>query len=97
MILEAVMLNIKKGRSSAFEEAFLLAQEIISSVNGYKSHELQKCLEKEDSYLLLVQWENLEAHTINFRESRQYQEWKELLHHFYEPFPDVYHYSKVST
>lgn len=95
MVLEAVILNIKEGKAAEFEEAFSKAQEIISSIKGYKSHELQKCIEKENNYILLVQWESLEAHTVNFRESEQYQEWKQLLHHFYEPFPEVYHYSMV--
>jgi len=95
MILEAVKLNIKEGQSNEFEKAFLNAQKIISSIKGYHSHELQKCIEKENNYILLVRWKNLEAHTVNFRESEQYQEWKKLLHHFYEPFPEVNHYSMV--
>ena len=95
MVLEAVILNIKEGKATEFEKTFLKAQRIISSINGYKSHELQKCIEKENQYILLVQWESLEAHTVNFRESPEYQEWKKLLHHFYEPFPEVHHYSMV--
>jgi len=95
MVLEAVILNIKEGKANEFEKAFLKAQRIISLINGYKSHELQKCIEKENKYILLVQWESLQAHTVNFRESPEYQEWKKLLHHFYEPFPEVHHYSMV--
>ena len=95
MVLEVVTLNIKVGKATEFEKAFSMAQKIISSIKGYKSHELLKCIEKDNNYILLVQWENLEAHTVNFRESAQYQEWKKLLHHFYEPFPEVNHYSMV--
>ncbi|MGB1286994.1 MAG: antibiotic biosynthesis monooxygenase family protein, partial [Aggregatilineales bacterium] len=57
--------------------------------------ELQKCMEADNKYLLLVRWETLEAHTVGFRESAQYQDWKKLLHHFYEPFPVVEHYEKI--
>ena len=78
MILEAVILNIKEGKTCEFEKAFSTAQEIISSIKGYISHQLQKCIENENRYILLVQWESVEAHTINFRESTLYQEWKEL-------------------
>jgi thioesterase domain-containing protein len=53
---------------------------------------LQKCIEIRDRYLLLVYWNTLEDHTIGFRQSEQYQTWKQLLHHFYEPFPVVEHY-----
>ena len=46
-------------------------------------------------YVLLVKWKSLEAHTIGFRKSPQYQDWKKLLHHFYDPFPDVKHFVQV--
>ncbi len=64
-------------------------------MNGYISHELQHCLENEFQYILLVKWETLDDHTVGFRQSEQYQEWKQLLHHFYEPFPVVNHYKLV--
>ncbi len=92
MILEVAILDIKPGMESDFESAFSRAQEIISSMPGYISHELQHCLEKTNRYILLVNWETLEHHTVGFRESPQYQEWRSLLHHFYDPFPVVQHY-----
>ena len=97
MILEVAILNIRAGTGGAFEQAFSQAQNIISSMPGYASHQLQRCLESQDKYLLLVQWQRLEDHTIGFRQSQQYQEWKQLLHHFYEPFPTVEHYELVPT
>jgi heme-degrading monooxygenase HmoA len=42
---------------------------------------------------LLVWWNRLEDHTVGFRGSPEYQEWKRLLHHFYDPFPEVEHYA----
>ena len=95
MILEVAILNVRAGEGDAFEHAFFQAQNIISSMPGYVSHQLQRCLESQDKYLLLVQWQRLEDHTIGFRQSRQYQDWKKLLHHFYEPFPTVEHYEPV--
>jgi len=92
MILEVAVLNIKEGLSSEFESNFQKAQRIISSMKGYISHELKKCVEKKDKYILLVNWETIEDHEIGFRRSNEYQEWKDLLHHFYEPFPIVEHY-----
>ncbi len=92
MILEVAILDIKPGKESDFESAFSRAQEIISSMPGYISHQLQHCLEKTNRYILLVNWETLEHHTVGFRESPQYQQWRSLLHHFYDPFPVVQHY-----
>ena len=95
MILEVAGVNVKPGQSAAFESAFALAQKIISSMPGYVSHQLQRCIEARDKYVLLVNWQRLEDHTVGFRESPQYQEWRRLLHHFYDPFPTVEHYEHV--
>lgn len=92
MILEVAILNIKQGFSDEFETAFEKAKAIISSMKGYLSHELKKCIELEDKYILLVNWETIEDHEIGFRKSNEYQEWKRLLHHFYDHFPLVEHY-----
>ena len=95
MILEAVILDIIPGHEKEFESAFAEASSIIASMAGYSSHQLQHCLEKKNRYLLLVQWETLEAHTVGFRGSSEYQEWKKRLHHFYDPFPTVEHYETI--
>lgn len=92
MILEVAILDVKSGETAEFEQSFATAQAIISAIPGYVSHQLQKCIEVECRYLLLVQWQSLEAHTVGFRESASYQEWKRLLHRFYDPFPAVEHY-----
>ncbi len=95
MILEVALLDVKPGLQGEFEAAFGQAQRIITGMPGYISHQLQRCLETPDRYLLLVNWERLEDHTEGFRQSAQYEEWRALLHHFYEPFPEVQHYEIV--
>lgn len=96
MILEVALLDITPGRECEFEAAFNEAQRIISSMPGYVSHQLQNCVENRSRYILLVNWINLEDHTVGFRQSAKYQEWRKLLHHFYDPFPTVEHYTAVS-
>jgi heme-degrading monooxygenase HmoA len=95
MVLEVAILEVRPGQSKAFEAAFLEAQEIISARPGYQRHELRRCLEAGDRYLLLVWWDSLESHTEGFRRSAEYQRWRELLHPFYDPFPEVEHYVAV--
>lgn len=95
MILEVAMLHVRPGQGLAFEAAFAEAQPLIASMPGYLGHELQRCLEEADKYVLLVRWRSVEDHEQGFRRSPQYQEWKRLLHHFYEPFPVVEHYELV--
>jgi heme-degrading monooxygenase HmoA len=86
-------LNVRPGEENRFEAAFHRAALFLASMSGYISHELRHCIEYTSRYLLLVQWQTIEDHTIGFRGSPQYQEWKSLLHHFYDPFPTVEHYS----
>jgi heme-degrading monooxygenase HmoA len=95
MILEVAVLEVKTGLEPQFERDFAEASRFISSARGYLSHELQRCLEKPGQYVLLVRWETLADHTDGFRKSPEYADWKRLLHHYYDPFPTVEHYSRV--
>jgi len=95
MILESAILKVKPGLEPEFERAFAQASKIISASPGYIRHELQRCLGAQNQYLLLVWWQRIEDHTVGFRGSALYQEWRRLLHHFYDPFPTVEHYALV--
>ena len=95
MVLEVAILEVIPNRERDFEDAFAKASPIISSMSGYVSHQLQRCIEKQNRFILLVHWETLEDHTVGFRSSEGYQEWRQLLHHFYDPFPTVEHYELI--
>ena len=95
MILELALLNVKPGQSAEFEQAFAHAQALISGMSGYVSHPLHRSLEAPDRYVLLVKWRRIEDHTLGFRQSVEYQEWRRLLHHFYDPFPAVEHFEAL--
>ena len=94
-ILEMAVLPVIEGKQTEFEQTFNEAQKIIASMPGYISHRLERCIENANHYLLLVEWQTLEDHTVGFRGSKEYQRWKELLHHFYSPFPEVLHFKAV--
>ncbi|MFC9514405.1 antibiotic biosynthesis monooxygenase family protein [Nocardiaceae bacterium NPDC056970] len=95
MILEHALLQVKPGRTDEFEAAFAQAKKIISAMPGFRRLSLSRSIERPDGYLLLVEWDTLEDHTEGFRGSDEYQEWRRLLHHFYDPFPTVEHYEVV--
>ena len=95
MILETAVLHIKEGQNDLFEKAMNEVQPIIARQKGFVNFGLQKCIEKENQYLLMVHWETLENHEIGFRKSDDYLKWKALLHHFYDPFPVVEHYKNI--
>lgn len=95
MILEHAPLSVIPGRESEFESAFAQARKIIESMPGFICLRLARGLESPSTYLLLVEWQNLEDHTKGFRGSAEYQQWRELLHHFYTPFPTVEHFVDI--
>ncbi|QCB94788.1 antibiotic biosynthesis monooxygenase family protein [Cellulomonas shaoxiangyii] len=95
MVLEHALLPVAPGRETEFEEAFRAARAIIASMPGFGRLTLSRCLERPGTYLLLVEWDSLEDHTVGFRGSAEYERWRRLLHHFYEPFPTVEHYEQV--
>ncbi len=95
MILEIATLIVKPKLTNQFEEDFKVASKYISAIDGYIEHSLQKCLEQSNKYMLQVKWEKLENHTIGFRASKEYIKWKNLLHHYYDPFPVVEHFECV--
>jgi heme-degrading monooxygenase HmoA len=92
MILESAHLTIRAGQGAAFEAALARARPLIAATPGFRGLEVRPCIEQEGRYLLLVWWERLEDHTEGFRASERYEEWKALLHHFYDPFPVVEHF-----
>jgi heme-degrading monooxygenase HmoA len=92
MILEHVVLPVIPGRECDFLEAFAEARPIIEASPGFIDLELRRGIERPNEFLMLVRWETLEAHTQGFRSSPAYARWRELLHHFYEPFPEVVHF-----
>jgi heme-degrading monooxygenase HmoA len=95
MVLEVAMLDVREGQAADFEVAFLEASRYIAASPGYVSHQLLRCIETPNRYLLEVQWRSLEDHVKGFRQSERYEHWRRLLHHFYDPFPSVEHYEPV--
>ncbi|OZC63257.1 antibiotic biosynthesis monooxygenase [Rhodococcus sp. 06-470-2] len=97
MIIEHALLHVIPHRTDDFEAAFADAKSIISSMPGFVNLTLSRGIEQPDVYLLLGEWERLEDHTEGFRKSDRYQDWKTLLHHFYEPFPVVSHFDPIEN
>ena len=97
MILEHAVLPVVPGREAAFEAAFAEAKPVIAGMPGFVDLRLSRSIETPNEYLLLVHWESVEAHEVGFRASTQYEQWRELLHRFYEPFPVVEHFAPVHS
>jgi heme-degrading monooxygenase HmoA len=94
MILEIAILSVKAGQEAAFEAALREARPLVEAIPGFGGLELRRCVETPNRYVLLAKWRAVEDHTIGFRGSPQYQEWRNRLHHFFDPFPTVEHYQE---
>ena len=70
-----------------------VAQAVISRSPGYLGHQFQLCIEQPNRYVLLIRWESLEAHTIGFRGSELFKEWRGLIGEFFENPPVVQHFT----
>jgi heme-degrading monooxygenase HmoA len=97
MILEVAQIRIKTGQTAEFEAAYRQAQQHLSAAEGYLSHELRRCVEQPDQYLLLVHWRRLEDHTVGFRASRLFQDWRRLIGSFFDSPPSVVHYQSLDN
>jgi heme-degrading monooxygenase HmoA len=95
VILEVARLDVRPGREQEFLAAFAQARPMIEASEGFLGLELRRCVDEGSThrFLLLVEWESVEAHTVGFRGSDRYERWRGLLHHFYDPFPVVEHYA----
>ncbi len=91
------MLEVIPGQEAEFIATMDHAKSLIAASPGFVSLSVSRCIERPSCFLLLVEWETLEDHTEGFRGSAAYEEWRALLHHFYDPFPVVEHFEGVIT
>ena len=89
MIIEHALLNVRQGDELAFEAAMAEARPLIAASPGFISIEVRPALEIAGTYLLLVHWHSVTDHRDGFRKSDRYKQWRDLLHRFYEPMPNV--------
>jgi heme-degrading monooxygenase HmoA len=95
MILEIAQFDIITGKEDLFEKASSLAKNVISQSKGFVSIEFQKCIETPTKFLALIKWETLEDHTIGFRESPLFIEWRAILSPFFNSAPMALHYNLI--
>lgn len=96
MIIEMAVLPVHPGQEAAFEATLRRARSLIAETPGFRNLTLSRGIESPSHYLLLVEWDSVESHEQGFRRSENYEQWREMLHHFYDPFPTVEHYTPVA-
>lgn len=95
MILEHALLQVVPGQEAAFEAAMAEAKPLIAASPGFHGIEIHPPAEPPGPYLLLVRWESIAHHRDGFRTSDRYQQWRALLHRFYDPMPEVRYFGDL--
>lgn len=91
-VMEVVRLQIKPDATAEFEAAMKEAIQYLQKTPGHLDQTLHRCIEEENRYLLLIYWESLDAHLVNFRQSDNYVQWRAVLSSFFVETPQVLHY-----
>ena len=97
MILEIADIRIQAGQQAAFDTAIQRGlEQVISKAKGYISHRVEKCIETPERYVLMIYWETLENHTVDFRESAAFQDWRAFVGPFFAAPPNVEHFTLLT-
>jgi heme-degrading monooxygenase HmoA len=95
MIMEIAQIDVKPGMEAEFETGVKNAAPLFKRAKGCTGMALQKSHEKPQRYRLFVKWDTLENHTVDFRSSADFQEWRKLVGHCFASPPDVEHVKEV--
>lgn len=92
MILEIAEVNVKEGSEAAFIAAVAAGQHLFMATPGYLRHTLQQSIEEPTRFMLMIEWETVEAHTVAFRDSERFPQWREYIGPHFAKAPHVQHF-----
>lgn len=96
MVLEIAQIEVKPGTESQFEETVKRARPLFLNSAGCLGVQLNRSVEHPQVYRLFIQWETLEHHTVDFRQSEAYPEWRNMVGSFFAVPPVVEHQQAVN-
>lgn len=97
MILELADIRIQPGQQAAFEEAIQRGvNTVISKAKGFQGYKVNKGIENPERYILQIFWETLENHTVDFRESSAFADWRAIVGPFFAGAPTVEHFDLLA-
>ena len=95
MIVERALMSITPGTEADFEAAMQEAKGVVSQAKGFRSIRVTRGIEHPSTYLLLLEWDTLEDHTVGFRESELFTQWRGLIGQYFAEPPSVEHYAPI--
>ncbi len=97
MILEVADIRIPPGQQAAFDEAIQRGVDtVISKAKGFRGYKVNKGIESPERYLLMIFWETLENHTVDFRGSEAFAQWRAIVGPFFAQPPQVEHFTLLA-
>ena len=97
MILEVADIRIAPGRNAEFDAAIRRGVEsVIAKAKGFRGYQVHKGVESPERYLLTIRWDTLENHTVDFRESPAFAEWRAIVGPYFAQPPQVEHFELVA-
>jgi len=97
MILELADIRIRPDQQAAFDEAIQRGvNEVISNAKGFQGYKVNKGIENPERYILQIFWETLENHTVDFRQSPAFGEWRAIVGSFFAAPPTVEHFNLLA-
>jgi heme-degrading monooxygenase HmoA len=97
MILELADIRIQPGKQAEFDAAIKKGVEtVIAKAKGFRGYKINKGIESPERYILMIFWETLENHTVDFRSSPAFQDWRALVGPFFAAPPAVEHYTLLA-
>lgn len=95
MVLEIAEFTVRAGQEDEFAAAYREAVAQIKVTEGFRSVRMTRGVESPTRFVLLVEWDSVEAHTVGFRQSDRYPRWRELISPFFATDPHVEHFSDI--
>jgi len=97
MILELADIRIHPGKQAEFDAAIKRGIDTVASkAKGFRGYKVNKGIESPERYLLMIFWETLENHTVDFRQSPAFQEWRAIVGPYFAAPPAVEHFNLVA-
>ncbi|MER7005750.1 antibiotic biosynthesis monooxygenase [Dactylosporangium sp. NPDC000555] len=95
MVLEVALIDVQEGREDEFAAAYRKAYEVLASTPGLRSVRMTRGIESASRFVLLVEWDSVEAHLDNFRATERFTQWRGLIGPYFDGAPRVEHFTDV--
>ena len=95
MVLEVALIDVLPGQEDEFAASYRLGHPILAGAPGCRSVRMTRGIESPSRFVLLVEWDSVEAHTENFRDTERFAQWRGRIGHYFAKPPAVEHFLDV--